>query len=54
LQFLQIKDAMLKQLEISDIDPMIAKLEQGYSDKGHTQLNIFNGFCYIAVCLIFM
>lgn len=36
LQFLQIKDAMLKQLEISDIDPMIAKLEQGYSDKGHT------------------
>jgi integrase len=36
LQFLQIKDAMLKQLEISDIDPMIAKLEQDYSDKGHT------------------
>ncbi len=36
LQFLQIKDAMLKQLEISDIDPMIARLEQGYSDKGHT------------------
>tara|TARA_R110001592_G_C13106918_1_gene744629 strand:- start:1348 stop:1722 length:375 start_codon:yes stop_codon:yes gene_type:complete len=36
LQFLQIKDAMLKQLQISDIDPMIAKLEQGYSDKGHT------------------
>lgn len=36
LQFSQIKDAMLKQLEISDIDPMIAKLEQGYSDKGHT------------------
>jgi hypothetical protein len=24
---------MLKQLEISDIDPIIAKLEQGYSDK---------------------
>jgi len=36
LQFTKIKDAMLKQLEISDIDPMIAKLEQGYSDKGHT------------------
>ena len=36
LQFSQIKDAMLKQLEISDIDPMLAELEQGYSDKGHT------------------
>ncbi|MBA6297053.1 hypothetical protein [Colwellia sp. MB02u-9] len=33
LQFSQIKDDMLKQLEISDIDPIIAKLEQGYSDK---------------------
>ena len=31
LQFTQIKDAMLKQLTIADIDPMIAKLEQGYS-----------------------
>lgn len=36
LQFTQIKDAMLKQLEISDIDPLIANIEQGYSDKGHT------------------
>ncbi|NQY88485.1 MAG: hypothetical protein HRT51_12220 [Colwellia sp.] len=36
LQFTQIKDAMLKQLTIADIDPMIAKLEQGYSDGGHS------------------
>jgi integrase len=36
LQFSHIKDAMLKQLEISDIDPLIANLEKGYSDKGHT------------------
>jgi integrase len=26
---------MLKRLEISDIDPIISALEQGYSDKGH-------------------
>lgn len=36
LQFTQIKDAMLKQLTVADIDPMIAKLEQGYSDGGHS------------------
>jgi integrase len=36
LQFSHIKDAMLKQLEISDIDSLIANLEKGYSDKGHT------------------
>ncbi len=36
LQFTQIKDAMLKQLTIADIDPIIAKLEQGYSDGGHS------------------
>lgn len=35
-QLNQIKDAMLKQLTIADIDPLIAKLEQGYSDGGHT------------------
>jgi len=35
LQFTQIKDAMLKQLTFADIDPIIAKLEQGYSDGGH-------------------
>mgnify|MGYP000564575821 CR=1 FL=1 len=28
LHFTQIKDAMLKQLTVADIDPMIAKLEQ--------------------------
>jgi integrase len=36
LQFTQIKDAMLKQLTVADIDPMIAKLEQGYSDGCHS------------------
>ena len=36
LQFTQIKNAMLKQLTVADIDPMIAKLEQGYRDGGHT------------------
>lgn len=36
LQLLAIKDAMTKQLSIGDIDSLIAKLEQGYSDKGHT------------------
>jgi len=36
LQFTQIKNAMLKQLTVADIDPMIAKLEQGYSDGGHS------------------
>ena len=36
LQFTQIKDAMLKQLTVADIDPMIAKLEQDYSDGGHS------------------
>jgi integrase len=36
LRFTQIKDAMLKQLAIADIDPLIAKLEQNYSDSGHT------------------
>ena len=35
-QLNQIKDAMLKQLTIADIDPLIPKLEQGYSDGGHT------------------
>jgi hypothetical protein len=35
LQLTQIKDAMLKRLEISDIDPLIAKLEQGYSARAH-------------------
>jgi len=27
---------MLKQLTVADIDPMLAKLEQGYSDGGHS------------------
>lgn len=36
LQFTQIKDAMLKKLTVADIDPIIAKLEQGYSDGGHS------------------
>lgn len=34
-QLEQIKTAMQKQLTIADIDPMIAKLEQGFSDGGH-------------------
>jgi integrase len=36
LQLLSIKDVMTKQLSIGDIDSLIAKLEQSYSDKGHT------------------
>jgi hypothetical protein len=36
LQFSHIKGAMLKRLEISDIDPIISALEQGYIDKGRT------------------
>ncbi len=34
-QLNQIKNAMQKQLTIADIDPLIAKLEQGFSDGGH-------------------
>ncbi|MFC0117780.1 DUF3258 domain-containing protein [Pseudoalteromonas xiamenensis] len=34
-QLKQIKNAMQKQLTIADIDPLIAKLEQGFSDGGH-------------------
>ncbi|UDM62964.1 DUF3258 domain-containing protein [Pseudoalteromonas piscicida] len=34
-QLNQIKSAMQKQLTIADIDPMIAKLEQSFSDGGH-------------------
>ncbi|MCF6456503.1 hypothetical protein L1068_06760 [Pseudoalteromonas sp. MMG023] len=34
-QLNQIKNAMQKQLTIADIDPLIAKLELGFSDGGH-------------------
>ena len=35
MQLTQIKDVMWKRSEISDIDPLIAKLEQGYSAGAH-------------------
>ena len=38
-QLLKIKDAMLKQLQVSDIDTLIADVEQGYSNGAHA-LNV--------------
>ncbi|WP_448568151.1 DUF6538 domain-containing protein [Thalassotalea ganghwensis] len=38
-QLIKIKDAMLKQLQVSDIDTLIAGMEQGYSNGAHA-LNV--------------